>query len=345
MSWNDGKQITIAGESAPESNHGPALAVDTNAIYVAYVGEGGENLYLSYRDINPNDPQSWLNAPWGGNKRVKLTNGSEPQANDRPAIAIFPGSLQMVYTDQNHGLVHSLQYGGVGSGWINNGQIDVFPAGKVFNQPLMTKCSFKTESATEEDLYSILHLFVSDQSGTLWYTSQTLDLEYNDLGAAINVTPWQPAQQLMLPRGGVQGVKYWSLTAYGETAYLLGFTNDQICIFRREPTDPTWEYFLTQYPPNGPIDPWAAASPFGDAINLVFTPKGNSELYTASSVADDTAPDLTNMIAVGINGVVAKTNKAPSLVPYPDNTTGSANVLMIAYKANSSDKLYFAYTS
>ena len=92
MQWNDGKQITIAGESAPESDRGPAVSVgqlDNNTFYLAYVGTGGENLYLSYLEIDPDNPLTWQDAKWQGNKRMKLPNGFEPTANDRPATAFF----------------------------------------------------------------------------------------------------------------------------------------------------------------------------------------------------------------------------------------------------------------
>jgi hypothetical protein len=349
MNWSDGKQITIPGKSAAKSDQGPALAASANVIYLAYVGTGGENLYLSYLDIDPKNPSGWQAATWQGNEQVRLSDGTKPEANSRPAIigglsVVTPtgpqSGLQLIYTDKKSEQVISLFYNGIT--WSSNGVLTAFPRAQKFSQPVVAVCNFTDASRGGTDVTAIAHLVVLDKSGTPWYSSQRTDVTVTPTGSVVNESPWVAAQQLVVP-GLVTNVKDWGLSAVGSTGYLFGFTEHFLYIFNRPSTDSTWAYQATQLVPQDGIKPAAAVGFFGSsALNLIYTPAGNFKLFTASNVA--VPGDIVNPAPVTPNAVAALTNKTPAAVPF-FGANGAYESLLLAYKGHTSDRLYFAYAT
>jgi hypothetical protein len=165
---------------------------------------------------------------------------------------------------------------------------------------------------------------------------EIVNLDLHEGGSA--ETQWEKAQQLVL--GRAQGVKYWGLSAVGDTAYLCGFTEHFVYVFKRAPTDPTWSFYLTQLAPEGGINPEAAIGVFDSSLKLIYTPPDSSEIFTASGVGSP--GDIVNPEPISPNGIPAKTNKAPAALQFT-SVDGSVSALLIAYKDHSSDKLFFAY--
>lgn len=348
MQWFGGSQIKVKGASDPESDHGPAMATDGSTIYLAYVGTGGKNLYTSFGEIDPANSQTWQTPVWQGNTRVKLVNGEEPTANDRPAIAIYPVGPMIAYTDHETGQLVTLSP--QGEYWNNNG-LSVFPDGIVFRQPLMTVCNFTEDEGDGLNIVAIIHLCAVDKSGDLWFSSQRMSLDPAD--GSVIYSDWQVAQNLnqMLADSGVppgfNGVQSWNLTSAGDSAFLYGFNESISWIFRRTPRDWNWQFLYYQLPPNGqPINPWAGISeaifgaPVAPNIQVHFTFQGTDDLF--SGVSSDGEVTLTQVAAINPGGVQAKTDGPPATATLPVNTNADVQAMLIAYKSNDSGRLYFA---
>jgi hypothetical protein len=351
MQWFDGGQIKIKGASAPESDQGPAMATDGNSIYLAYVGNDGKNLYTSSCEIDAANPQSWPNAFWQGNERVRLGGGEEPTANDRPAIAIYPTGPILAYTDHKTGQLNVLT---AADGSWNNIGLNVFPVRTVFRQPLMTVCNFTEQEGDGLNTVKIIHICAVDESGNLWFTSQRMSRNPNT--GALTYSPWEVAQNLneLLantdPVPGFTKAESWALTAVGDSGFLIAFTEDNFWVFRRTPRDYEFDFFFQQQPlVAGSINPWAGISTAifaSENVQVHFTKKGSSDLM--SGVAGDVT--LAQIVPVNPGGSQARTNKPPAAAslpvqPLPIDTYAGAQALLIVYKGRDSGRLYFAYAT
>jgi hypothetical protein len=352
MQWYSAGQIKIKGESAPESDQGPAVATDGSTIYLAYVGTGGKNLYTSSCEIDQASPQSWSAAVWQGNTRVKLPGGEEPTANDRPAIGIYLTGPIIAYTDHKTGQVTVLT--ATGGDWNNIG-LNVFPAGTIFRQPLMAVCNFIEQEGDGLNSVKIIHLCAVDKSGNLWFTSQRT-LRNENTGAFV-YGPWEGTQNLneLLvtnpPAFEFTGVKSWALTSVNDSAFLLGFNEDAIWVFRRTPRDSEFDYFTFLQPPAGEsMNPWAGISTaiFGtENVQVHFTKKGSADLMSGVAGGEAT---LVQVAPVNPGGSQAKTSNPPGstslpVQALPIDTYAGAQAMLIVYKGYDSDRLYFAYAT
>jgi hypothetical protein len=146
---------------------------------------------------------------------------------------------------------------------------------------------------------------------------------------------------------GFNGVQSWNLTSAGESAFLYGFNESIVWVFRRTPRDWNWEFLYYQLPPNGqPINPWAGISeaifgaPVTPNIQVHFTFQGTDDLFSGVSGVGEVT--LTQVAAISPGGVQAKTDNPPATATLPVNTNADVQAMLIAYKSNDSGRLYFA---
>ena len=350
--WLGGSQITIKGKLVPESILGPAMVTNGGFNFLTYVGKGGENLYLSTCVVGPGDsPGTWYVSPWEGNTRLTLSNGKDVRTNDRPAIAIYPIGEPTVrpliaYTDRETGQLMTMSP--AGKHW-NSAPLIAFPAGVRFHQPLMTVSNYVDQRDPNNiKIAAIIHVCAVDESGALWYAAQG---EWVVVGAeSCTFSEWEPASRLTTPPG-FTGVENWSLTSVDGTGYLYGFTEQSIWIFQRTSDDDEWNFLSKVSAPDSvTINPWAGVCDSNmdsqDQVQVHYTEKNSNILYSGLSTS---GAALTDIAPVLLNGIPLQTDQPPAAVSWPGaeppDYRGDTTLIMIAYKGNGDDKLYFVYGS
>jgi hypothetical protein len=229
--------------------------------------------------------------------------------------------------------------------------VNVFPD-LGFRKPLMTVCNYievvadlrrpRTSGDDSFHPYSVaaLHLCAVDSFGDVWFSARKVGFYWGEFD-----TQWEPAQKLALPPG-FTGVSSWNLTSAVDSAFLIGFAETGLWIFRRTPQDAQFNFIYGQQPPNGEaMNPWAGISssigpPIAPSIQVHFTKSGSVDLLSGVSAG---GPTLTQVQAINPGGVQAQTDEPPAAAALPVEVDGPVQELLIAYKGADDDRLYFAF--
>jgi hypothetical protein len=351
MNWGGGFKIKMTDGSIPRSDHAPALTSDSETVvYMAYVGKGGENLYLASCNASNGTFTSWQ-----GNHQIKSIHGEVPQGHGTPALVLsanpygpYSGGLAtpyLVYADHRSGQLMET-FNTSASSWTDPIEVSGFSgiSKDAWTQPVML-CPMLT-----------YYLLAVAENGAPWYCTRMFELEAS--GMTAGETPWtqaQPVQRSAAQVAEQANVKCWRLSevSLGENTWivLLGISETDIFFYNQiqlsngksVPVPDAWVYSGKLSFTAGHVNAWAATLAFGPAgsIETILALKGQSKLcYTALGFPTLSLAAITPIT----DGAQHFESKAPpGATTIGDSTTGVT--LCIAYKGASNDDLYFAYSN
>jgi hypothetical protein len=364
MQWHDGNKINTSS-GTPRSDQGPTIAVNdiTNMMYMAYIGKGGQNLYVSTCSTAGGSFGSWE-----GNKQIKSAGGHVPLSRERPAVEIFPNPYEpfqgdvvfpyIVYPDHRTGMLMEMAQSS--AGWSNPIAVSGFQGlqSGAWHQPLLLN-----------PMGFNLFLVALDDNGTPWYSGRTYVLDgYSDTAGA---GPWSTAQPVPRSREEYEetGIRYWALSHFWDATtssgwmVLAGFAEYGIFLYglRQVLNDrfvpmasQAWEYLgqvtIALPPtvlPGGSetlnyvlTNPWGAVvSTASNTLQFIFTKKSERSLWYQT--VDMQTRAMGPLLPIPGPGNFFETAAPPAAefieTPVP--------TVCLAYKGASTEDLYFAYGS
>jgi hypothetical protein len=341
MPWNGGWQVKVyAGNkyTLAKTNGAPSMTADTTGVvYLAYVGEHGNNVYVSQNDGKDL-------TVWRDGNAIKDEHGRLLQAKEAPVIAFWPISLLMFYIDHNSGnLFQTFPLVPAGTGWAAPAQVLAFP-GNHWHEPIVIQAGFR------------LYLVALDHDGDPWYSYQSLDPTPGPNQPVIN--PFFAAKGLPRTKAQIKEqaqVKSWTLgvqpsNTNGATGKLLlfGIAEESFYLYSSQLTadgvDNGWLYEgPCPLPPSHAIAPQAFALSINipaDDVLMLFTLKGKDRLWTTDFTSSQVQiPPYTEIVAG--NGRFRTNKRVAGTLNFPD--LKSPIIYYIAYKDSQSDEMYFAF--
>jgi hypothetical protein len=328
--WSGNEQI-----KGLQTSHGVAMAVYNGKLVMAYVGEGGENLWLATFS-NLNEPLTV-----SSNVQIKLPDGSTPGSNWRPALCVAGGLLHMVYQGAALGGIWWSWFNG--TTWAGNVQLTNIIGG----QPSLALAG------------NTLHLVTGwDASSTGDSSSAGLAHAIYQLGSPQTVASWS----MKIPGPKSRGYHRPFLVSNG-TALILYATGTgsateisgpdgtsiigagQLVTQSNLPQD-LWVPAVLAYGPTVstyPVDSkGGAAVAVGTAINAVYVGSGGSNIWEFADQFGQYAQPQQQFSNIGLNEQVKSTKSTPE-TSAPMGIMYFQGNIVIAYKGASSDNFYVAY--
>jgi hypothetical protein len=328
MAWTNGTILCNLQHLA--STRGPALTVWGEEVYMAYLGEGGKNLWLASFDPTMGDFTNWQT-----NQQIHSITGGSPTASDTPAIAQYvTENLQMVFAGPKGESLYwmeTLAGSGANLGapftWPESSVIDKFNVSSGWNQPKLIVFDNK------------LQLIARDKNGQLWWTWQ----EFSFRGGSADDL-WQSPVQLNVP-----STPGYTWAIQNDTLYLINFTETQLFVSALQsatgattPQAGSWHSPRAFAPAAGyAINPWGAAIFADDDLYVFYTDLkdvsgyGSGALAFAVLLLDEVVPGLAG------NDYTAAANRTLE----PPAVVAFGNTVLLAYKAVSSSNLHYTFTT
>lgn len=318
INWQGNTQVKTS-QGTPETSHGPALATFGSTLYSAYVGQGGENLWLASMPAS-----SFPN--FSTNQQIKIASNNVPLSSFRPALAAFNGHLHMIYAGKDGATLWWSWFDG--HTWAGNLMLPYSTGGS--GQPAL--------AAMGNMLHLVWHDFVPPVTETV--NNQVIVLRPShdyilhatlDAREPLQVSSWQGPTTLgdggTLPSiAAFNNTLYMVLSQAGNTGLLIGKWQGNVW--------PGWTTFgITGSSPAS--SGGAALSVFNNKLYIVYPDQGGHNLWYAD----------VDTLDVHAGNVQIKTGNSTPETSAPVGLATFNGHLCLAYKGESSNNFWFSYGS
>lgn len=332
MNWV-GFQIKINAVIAPQSAHGPSIAVGNGfgkgIIYMAYADKGGTGLFTATCDAN-----SGNFANWQGNVQAVSESGIIFKIRDRPTTEFYPNSQVVVYVDYATQQLFETNY--FQNRWIDPVAVGNFAFVNPFGwkQPIIKAAGLK------------LYLLSVDQSGNPWLSHKTFLVDPSKSGFG-GVTLWTDAQKILRPAAIVaeqREVTSWDLCQAEQTMVLLGLSPQHIYVYtqplRPEPANQPWGFAgKIPLPADQQVNRCLKAISSSPSVSMISTIKGDN--LGVADLQFHPVPKIGSFHALGQANQFASRDLVGGAFYSVQN--GQKPELILAYKGEGSSNLYLAH--
>ncbi len=317
INWQGNTQVKTT-HGTPETSHGPCVAAFGNTLYSAYVGQGGQNLWLTSMQAS-----SFPN--FSTNQQIKISSNNVPLSSFRPALGTFNGHLHMVYAGAEGATLWWSWFDG--NVWAGNLKL---PFGGGSPQPAL--------AAIGNTLHLVWHNFVPAVTETINKQVIVLQPAHNYIQHAtldgrepLQVSSWQAAPALgdgaALPSlAAFNGTLYAVLSEAGGTGLLIGKWEGNV-----------WQgwtpFSITGSSPAS--SGGAALSVYNNELYIVYPGQGGNNLWYAYV---DTLDVHAGNLQIKIGQSTPETSAPVGLATFNGH-------LCLAYKGQSSNNFWFSYGS
>jgi len=319
ITWDGNFQIKT-GSTTPQSSHGLALALLNNRLYMAYVGSGGKNLWYSYIEQGQN---SFTN--WQGNKQIEINSKNIPLSSDRPALAVLNGILHMVYAGEGGSNLWWSWFDG--TTWQGN-----IPLGFSADQPQPSLTAYNGQ------LYLAWHhlvppVTVTNPNGSVSVVSPEFDYIYYSV-----FNPSSPFQagSWLAPRLAGSGGRFPTLGVYASSLYMILSQAGGSGLILTELKGDAWTNWVALSSDHGTPESsgGAGVAVYEGSLYVVYPGQGGANLWY---LAIDSNNHPTGNIQIKTSGSTPETSAPVGVALFND-------ALCVAYKGESSDNIWFAYS-